>query len=344
MSRKRIGIAMSGGVDSTACAIMLQKDSSVQGFFMHLAQPDFQVQLERVRETANRLGIGLTVLDLQRQFGEKVLDYFSTNYFAGLTPNPCLICNREIKFGLFLEAILAAGMDGMATGHYARLAERKGIFHLHKGLDPLKDQSYFLSRLDQGQLSRLIFPLGGRTKAETYTFVEEQGFTGFAGLESQDVCFLANERVGDFLEKKFPGSLTDGPIVTRDGREIGRHNGLFRYTVGQRRGLGIPDSTPWYVVRLEPQDNRVVVGKEDELMQQTVNIGDLHWLADVPPKDGSRHEVQLRSTHRGARASFSLTDNGLAVLNFDEAQRAVTPGQFAVLYQEDEILGSGVIL
>ena len=344
MSRKRIGIAMSGGVDSTACAIMLQKDYSVQGFFMHLAQPDFQAQQERVQVIADHLGISLTVIDLQRQFAEKVLAYFSSTYFDGLTPNPCLICNREIKFGLFLEAILAAGMDGMATGHYVRIIEREGIFHLHKGLDPLKDQSYFLSRLGQAQLSRLIFPLGERNKAEIYPFVEEQGFTGFAGLESQDVCFLANESVGDFLEKSYPESFADGPIVTRDGREIGRHNGLFRYTIGQRRGLGIADSTPWYVVRLEPQTNQVVVGKEDELLQQRVDIGDLHWLAGAPPEDGSRHEARLRSTHRGARASFSLSGNGQAVLNFDEPQRAVTPGQFAVLYQEDEVLGSGVIL
>ena len=334
---------MSGGVDSTACAIMLQKDYAVQGFFMHLAQPDFERQLDRVQEIADRIGIPLAVIDLQSQFNEKVLDYFSASYAAGLTPNPCLIFNQEINFGLFLQAILAAGMDSMATGHYARLKERDGSIHLHKGVDPLKDQSYFLSRLGQQQLSRLIFPLGENLKSETYRFVEEQGFTGFSGLESQDVCFLACESVGDFLEKRNPGGQTDGPIVNSDGLEIGRHNGLFRYTIGQRRGLGIPDSTPWYVVRLDPENNRVIVGKEDELLQRTVNIHDLHWLSGIPPEDGSRFEVRLRSTHRGAPAGISFDGEDQIILHFDEPQRAVTPGQFAVLYQGDEVLGSGVI-
>lgn len=334
---------MSGGVDSTACAIMLRKDHAVQGFFMHLAQPDLASQLERVRGIAGRLGIDLTVIDLQKAFEQRVLAYFSTSYAAGLTPNPCLVCNREIKFGLLLEAILAAGMDRMATGHYARIVESTGVCHLHKGLDALKDQSYFLSRLDQGQLSRLLFPLGDSSKAETYAFVEAHGFSDFYGLESQDVCFLGNESVGDFLAGRFPDQPGDGPIVTADGREIGRHHGLLRYTIGQRRGLGIPDSSPWYVLRIEPQHNRVVVGKEDELRQRRVDIGELHWLAGTPPADGSRHEVRLRSTHRGAQAVYSPGPDGQAVLLFETAQRAVTPGQFAVLYRGDEVLGSGVI-
>lgn len=335
---------MSGGVDSTACAIMLAKDHDVQGFFMHLAQPDFTRQLERVQAIADRLGVGLTVIDLRRQFADKVLDYFSAAYQGGLTPNPCMICNREIKFGLFLTAMLAAGMETMATGHYARIIECDGRFHLHKGLDPLKDQSYFLSRLGQEQLARLVFPLGERTKAEVYRFVEERGFTGFAGQESQDVCFLADESLGDFLEKRFPESLADGPVVTLDGREIGRHKGLFRYTIGQRRGLGLPDSTPWYVARLEPRTNRVVVAKDDELMRQRIEIGDLHWLAGEAPGDGGRHEVRLRSTHRGATARIAMAGSGRAILDFDAPQRAVTPGQFAVLYHHDEVFGSGVIL
>jgi tRNA-uridine 2-sulfurtransferase len=238
---------------------------------------------------------------------------------------------------------LPQAVDRMATGHYARIIENAGIYHLHKGLDALKDQSYFLSRLEQGQLSRLVFPLGESSKAETYAFVEAHGLGGFGGQESQDVCFLGNESVGDFLARRFPGQPDDGPIVTADGREIGRHNGLFRYTIGQRRGLGIPDSTPWYVMRIEPQRNRLVVGKEEELMQRMVAIGEMHWLAGTPPADGSRHEVHLRSTHRGATAVYSPGPDGRAVLLFETAQRAVTPGQFAVLYRGDEVLGSGVI-
>jgi len=334
---------MSGGVDSTACAIMLQKTHAVQGFFMHLAQPDYQGQLARVEEIAARLGIGLTVVDLRRQFEERVLDYFSSSYRSGLTPNPCLVCNREIKFGLMATAMIAAGVDTMATGHYARVVERDGTFHLHQGIDRHKDQSYFLARLHQAQLSRLRLPLGNRTKDETYAFVATHGFTGFSGSESQDVCFLAAESVGDFLARRLPDLAGDGPVVTIDGREIGRHRGLFRHTVGQRRGLGLPDSSPWYVVRLDPASNSLIVGKQEDLLQQQVEIADLHWLAGIPAQSGDRFEVRLRSTHRGATATFETADETRALLNFDLPQRAVTPGQFAVLYRGDEVLGSGVI-
>jgi tRNA-specific 2-thiouridylase len=334
---------MSGGVDSTACAIMLQKDHPVQGFFMRLAQPDYTAQLERVQAIAVRLGIGLTVIDLQRQFEEKVLRYFADSYRAGLTPNPCLVCNREIKFGLLLQAMLAAGSEIMATGHYARIVERDGVFSLHKGLDRHKDQSYFLARLGQAQLSRLLLPLGDRSKKETYTFVADHGFTGFSGGESQDVCFLGAESVGDFLARRLPGMTADGPVVTADGKEIGRHRGLFRHTIGQRRGLGLPDSTPWYVVRLDPQSNTLIVGKEDDLLQWQVEIADLHWPGGNPPGDGERFEVRLRSTHRGASATCHPAGDNRARLHFDSAQRAVTPGQFAVLYRGDEVVGSGVI-
>jgi tRNA-specific 2-thiouridylase len=322
---------------------MLQKDHSVQGFFMHLAQPDFARQRARVQIIADRLGINLAVIDLRHQFSEKVLDYFAASYCDGLTPNPCLVCNREIKFGLFLKAILAAGMDLMATGHYARIIEREGLYHLHKGCDLMKDQSYFLSRLGQEQLRRLIFPLGEKSKTETYAFVKEHDFNNFDGLESQDVCFLEGESVGDYLEKTLSHLPSDGPIVTVEGRELGRHHGLFRYTVGQRKGLGIPDSSPWYVVAIDPRNNKVVVGKDDQLMRRRVEIANLHWLAGIPPADGSRHEVRLRSTHRGATAVYSSAANGRATLLFDNPQRAVTPGQFAVLYRGDEVLGSGVI-
>ncbi|MBM9530072.1 tRNA 2-thiouridine(34) synthase MnmA [Desulfoprunum benzoelyticum] len=334
---------MSGGVDSTACAIMLQKTHAVQGFFMHLAQPDYQGQLARVEEIAARLGIGLTVVDLRRRFEEEVLDYFSSSYRSGLTPNPCLVCNREIKFGLLLETMTAAGVDTMATGHYARVVERNGIFHLLQGIDRHKDQSYFLARLHQTQLRRLLLPLGNRIKDETYAYVAAHGFTGFSGSESQDVCFLAAENVGDFLARRLPDLAGDGPVITIDGREIGRHRGLFRHTVGQRRGLGLPDSSPWYVVRLDPANNSLIVGKQDDLLQRQVEIADLHWLAGMPARSGDRFEVRLRSTHRGATATFENAGEIRARLHFDLPQRAVTPGQFAVLYRGDEVLGSGVI-
>ncbi len=171
---------MSGGVDSTACALLLRDQYQVEGFFMHLAQPNFAIQEERVQSIAARLGIPLQVIDLRRPFAEKVLDYFSDSYFGGLTPNPCVICNREIKFGLFMDAILSAGMTTMATGHYARIEKTGNTYRLFKGIDPKKDQSYFLSRLTQEQLAKIMFPLGDRTKESTYRFVEEHGFDRFS--------------------------------------------------------------------------------------------------------------------------------------------------------------------
>ncbi len=191
--------------------------------------------------------------------------------------------------------------------------------------------------------ARLLLPLGDRSKKETYDYVAAHGLSGFSGSESQDVCFLGAESVGDFLARRLPGMTAGGPVVTIDGKEIGRHRGLFRHTIGQRRGLGLPDSTPWYVVRLDPQSNTLVVGKEDDLLQEQVEIADLHWSGGNPPRDGDRFEVRLRSTHRGATASCHPAGNNLARLNFDSAQRAVTPGQFAVLYRDDEVFGSGVI-
>ena len=335
---------MSGGVDSTACALLLQDRCKCVGFFMHLAQPDIARQRQRVEEIAARIGIELHVIDLRRQFEEKVLAYFSGSYFDGMTPNPCMLCNREIKFGLFMEAILAAGMDRMATGHYARVREIDGLSHLHKGIDPDKDQSYFLARLNQGQLTRVLFPLGERKKEETYALAERYGFSGFRGMESQDICFLGQEGLGSYLEKRRPTGTIPGPIVTRDGRELGRHQGLFRYTIGQRRGLGLPDATPWYVLALEKEENTIIVGKEEDLYRDCIGITNIHWLADSPPLHETGYQVRIRYSHRGAAATVKKITGTHYSITFREKQRAVTPGQFAVIYRDDEVIGSGEIL
>jgi tRNA-uridine 2-sulfurtransferase len=335
---------MSGGVDSTSCALLLKDRYEISGFFMRLTQPDFDRQQARVEDIAARIGIKLHIVDLREQFEEKILAYFSGSYFDGLTPNPCMLCNREIKFGLFMEAILAAGMDCIATGHYARVQKMDGLFHLYKGLDPDKDQSYFLARLNQRQLGRVLFPLGDRQKEETYALAEGHGFMAFRGIESQDVCFLGPESLGSYLEKRLPDRALPGPIMTRDGCEIGRHDGLFRYTVGQRRGLGIPDATPWYVLAIKKEGNKIVVGKEVDLYRDHIDIKNVHWLAGLPPVHETGYQVRIRYSHRGAEATVKKTSEDCCQLTFREKQRAVTPGQFAVLYRNDEVIGSGEIL
>ncbi|MCP4341754.1 MAG: tRNA 2-thiouridine(34) synthase MnmA [Desulfobulbaceae bacterium] len=344
MREKQIGIALSGGVDSTACALLLREHYPVKGFFMQLAQPNYEAQKAQVEAVAKKLGISLQIFNLQREFEQKVLDYFSGSYFQGLTPNPCVICNKEIKFGLFLEAILSAGMDVMATGHYARIEQKDDTFHLHCGDDPKKDQSYFLSRLSQEQLAKVIFPLGDKTKQNTYHFVEEHGFNDFHGKESQDVCFLENSQIGNFLEVRSQSADVSGSIVSTSGKVLGRHKGLFRYTIGQRKGLGISSDTPLYVVGLDATTNLVIVGKNEELFRKQIRVEKLHWLADKTPDVTIDYTVRIRYSHRGSMARISLDEHGGGDIIFHEPQRAVTPGQFAVIYHNTELLGSGIIL
>ncbi|MBU1231876.1 MAG: tRNA 2-thiouridine(34) synthase MnmA [Proteobacteria bacterium] len=343
MGKKVIGIAMSGGVDSTACALLLQKQYQVHGFFMQLAQPDFSEQLRRVKEVAQRCGIPLQVIDLRAQFDDKILNYFSTSYQNGRTPNPCMICNREIKFGLFMDAILGQGVEHVATGHYANITEEQGCFLLRKGKDKNKDQSYFLARLTQKQLAHTLFPLGEMCKEEVYTMVEEHGFSEFRGQESQDVCFLGASSVGDFLEKRMTSQKNEGEIVNQDGRVLGRHNGIYNYTIGQRRGLGISDSSPWYVVAIDALANRVIVGKDDALFRNTIDIDDVSWSCSRLPHPDRDYQVRIRYRHQGATARLSQLSENRYRITFPEKQRAVTPGQFAVIYDKDLILGSGEI-
>lgn len=341
---------MSGGVDSSVtAALMLQAGAEVEGVFMRLAQPGIEDHQRRVEGVAAHLGIPLTVLDLAEPFGQKVLQPFVAAYLAGLTPNPCVFCNRQIKFGLLLEAMLSRGVDFLATGHYVRLTPALPLDRLLcRGLDPRKDQSYFLCRLKREVLPRILFPLGEKRKTEVYELAASLGLSGRHGPESQDVCFLGEQTVADFLAA-YAGqeAPAEGPagglIVTTDGREVGRHRGVFRYTIGQRRGLGIPDDTPYYVVALDAQSNRVVVGKPEDLLRRQIRLGALNWLID-PPRLPARFSVQLRHRHRPAPALLTPAADGTFTLDFDQPQRAPAPGQYAAFYQEDQLLGGGEIL
>jgi len=310
---------------------------------MHLAQPNFAAQQHRVASLAARLDIPLQVVDLRRPFKEKILDYFSASYFQGLTPNPCIVCNREIKFGLFMHAILSSGMSAMATGHYAEIIKTNDTYRLFMGIDRKKDQSYFLSRLTQAQLAMIRFPLGGRTKESTYRLVEEQGFDDFRGLESQDVCFLGNTPIGDFLEDQVPLKNAGGPILTTSGKLLGSHRGLYRYTIGQRRGLGIASEAPLYVVDLDVANNAVIVGANQDLLRDRISVEKLHWLAGTAPDTEKMYTVRIRYSHPGSLAKLLLQEENCGEIFFSELQRAVTPGQFAVVYDGNELLGSGVI-
>lgn len=345
MKKRKIGVALSGGVDSAASALRLRPDHDLHGFFMRLAGPDHALlaaQEQRARAVAARLDMELTVIDLGRAFSATILSSFTRTYALGRTPNPCMLCNQTIKFGLFLDAVLAGGMDAMATGHYARIEPVGDLRRLCKGRDRAKDQSYFLARLDQRQLRHCLFPLGESTKEEACHLVEDHGLTDLRGQESQDICFLGAMPVGQFLRAHLSPAAQPGDIVTSDGRTVGTHHGLFHYTIGQRRGLGLADATPWYVTGLDPTANRVIIGKEEELYHDQLLIRTPLWYLN-PPEEGRIYQVRIRYRHQGADGVLERIDDDLWRITFASPQRAITPGQFAVIYEQDGVVGCGEI-
>ncbi len=343
-AQKTIMVAMSGGVDSSVTAALLQQRGfSVVGVFMMLAQADGMIQAERARRIAECLGIRLEVINLAVEFQRQVLDYFSGSYRAGLTPNPCVVCNRTIKFGLLREAGRGLGLAAMATGHYARTAlGPEGRVRLLTGLDSQKDQSYFLCGLGQEQLAGVTFPLGETTKEEVRRIAAAMGLSALHSAESQDICFLQGRDLTGFFADlpARPG----GDFVTRTGERRGRHRGIHLYTVGQRRGLGIPDATPYYVIGLDPERNQVIIGKEEELWRDELTVRQMQWTSGQEPSLPQTFMVKIRYRHQAAQALVSQDGEGGYTIKFTTPQRAITPGQFAVLYREDEVIGGGAIV
>lgn len=342
MAQLQVGIAMSGGVDSSVTAYLLkQKGHDVHGFFMLLPLPGFEEHVNRVQSIADHLQIPLHLLDIKEFFSKTVINYFIDTYQNGWTPNPCVICNQQVKFGSLLNAMRSKGMDKMATGHYARIKKHNSSYLLQRGRDPKKDQSYFLCRLSSQQLENIILPLGDLTKDEVYQIAAQLNLSGKHGPESQDICFLANETVSTFFAKQGHKDAP-GDIINTEGKKLGEHRGLWHYTVGQRRGLGLPDATPWYVKQLDAPSNSLIVCKNEELFARNLLLQDVRWhdsAIQVPWEGG----VQIRGRHRASRATISQADGNHLLVTFETDQRAVTPGQFAVFYSNDTVVGSGVI-
>jgi tRNA-specific 2-thiouridylase len=366
----KIAVAMSGGVDSSAAAaLLLAEGHELVGFTMQLWNqrrglnvdedgeplPSRCCSLDDVydaRRVAGELGFPFYVLNLERDFEREVVEPFVKSYLGGETPIPCVACNSRLKFASLDRLARSLGCDKVATGHYARIVhdEAANRHRLLRGLDRRKDQTYFLWELTQEQLSRALFPLGSMTKDEAREAARAHNLGVASKKESQEICFVPDGDYAGFIDRYLEAEGRQderpprGEIVDTAGRVVGEHEGVHRYTVGQRRGIGVSRPLPLYVVRVEPEANRVVVGESDELLSSQFEAAGVNWVAFDQPAEPVRARVRVRYRHEEAPATVMPLASGRVRVRFDEPQRAVTPGQATVFYRGDEVLGGGWIV
>jgi tRNA-specific 2-thiouridylase len=294
---------------------------------------------------AAKLDIPFYVIDAKHVFRETVVQYFLDGYARGETPNPCLICNRQIRWTFLLDHALALGVDYMATGHYVRIRrDEKGKSELLRAVDQSKDQSYVLHVLNQEKLARALFPVGDYPKTEIRAIAERYGLPTATRKDSQDLCFLAGEDYRNFLQRNAAEMLQPGEILTRDGRSVGIHNGLANYTIGQRKGLGVASPVPLYVLGKNSITNSLVVGTQEQLGSHELTARDVNWLSGEAPHEPFRAEVKIRYTAKEAGALVTPMDENQVQVQFDAPQRDITAGQAAVFFQGDVLIGGGIIV
>lgn len=356
-NRQKIIVGMSGGVDSSVTALLLQQQGyRVEGLFMKNWEEDdteaycsASVDLEDATAVADRLGIKLHTINFSGEYWDNVFEYFLAEYRAGRTPNPDVLCNREIKFKAFLDYALHLGADRIATGHYAGIEHQGGQWQMVRARDENKDQTYFLYMLGQFQLAHSLFPLGDLEKSAVRKIAEEADLPNHRKKDSTGICFIGERKFRDFLSRFLPAN--PGPMVTPEGDTIGEHHGLMYYTLGQRKGLGIGgraenEGEPWFVVEKDLPHNRLIVAQGHDhplLLKSGLIAGQLHWVAGIPP--GMPLECRARIRHRQPLQSCRVLPQQAdrIAVHFDTPQRAVTPGQSIVLYSDRICLGGGII-
>lgn len=366
----KIAVAMSGGVDSSAAAAILKEQGhELVGFTMQLWNqrrglsvdehgeplPSRCCSLDDVydaRRVAEELGFPFYVLNLEREFKRDVVEPFVRSYLEGETPIPCVACNSRLKFASLDRTAVSVGCEKVATGHYARVSfdEEANRYRLLRGRDPRKDQSYFLWELTQEQLSRSLFPLGELTKDDAREAARLHHLNVAEKRESQEICFVPDGDYAGFIERYLEAEGREderparGEIVDTKGQVVGAHEGVHRYTTGQRRGIGVPRQLPLYVVRVEPETNRVVVGDAEELLSEEFTAAGVNWISFDAPNEPVRADVRVRYRHQESPATITPLADGRVRVRFDEPQRAVTPGQATVFYRGDEVVGGGWIV
>lgn len=335
-------VAISGGVDSAAAAILLkERGYNVRGVTLRLKPHNLaDKDIEDAKAVADTLNIPLDVLDMREEF-KKVTDYFCNEYLEGRTPNPCVMCNPNVKLGKLLEYTLQQGGDLLATGHYANIVKDENGAYYIKRNPSSKDQSYFLCGLNQHILSHVIFPIADLSKPEIRQLASDNNIPVAEKKDSQEVCFIPDNDYISFIEREFNPKATPGDFLSSSGEKLGTHSGIYKYTIGQRKGLGA-FGKPMYVLSIDAKNNAVIIGDNNELFKEEIYIKDINFLSGQAPDNEFRCEVKIRCAARPAKATLTLTDN-MGKIIFREPQRAAAPGQTAAIYIDDILIGGGTI-